>query len=250
VVQKYKYMADATTIATISAAVFVAAFLQSLSGFGFAILIMPLATLLLGLQTAAPLVALAALTTYAINLIRYHRAINYGELWRLGLAAALGVPIGVWLLTNANESFVKQVLGVLLIAYAIYSLANIETSRLVSRRWVYAAGFVAGCLGGAYNTPGPPAILYGSLRQWPKDEFRAVLQALFFVNGALVVSTHWLTHHLTIQVFALYLYAVPALALGILIGSLIDGKVNRNHFRILVTAMILGLGLSLLLKLS
>jgi uncharacterized membrane protein YfcA len=243
-------MADATTTAVIVTAVLVAAFLQSLSGFGFAILIMPLTTLLLGLQTAAPLVALVALTTYTINLVRYRRAINLSELWRLGLATALGVPIGVWLLANVNESLVKQVLGLFLIVYAAYSLANPNTSRLVSRRWVYPAGFVAGCLGGAYNTPGPPAILYGSLRQWPKDEFRAILQALFFVNGVLVVLTHWLAHRMTTQVFSLYLYAVPALALGILIGTLIDGKVNRGHFRVLVTVMILGLGLSLLLGLG
>jgi uncharacterized membrane protein YfcA len=110
---------------------------------------------------------------------------------------------------------------------------------------VYPAGFLAGCFGGAYNTPGPPVIVYGSMRQWPRDEFRAVLQALFFLNGILVVASHALAEHLTKQVLVYYLYAVPALAVGILVGSVVDPRIDQNQFRRIVTAMILVLGLAL-----
>lgn len=238
------------TAALIAAVVFAAAFLQSLSGFGFAVIIMPVVTLVLGLKTAAPMVALTALTVYTINVVRFRRAINAGEVLRLGLASAFGVPVGVWALSNVDETLVKQVLGVLLIAFAAYSLARPTASWRPSRRWVYPAGFVAGCLGGAYNTPGPPAIVYGSLRQWPRDEFRAVMQALFFVNGLLVVTSHLATGHLTTSVLTFYLCAAPALALGILAAARVDSKVDRERFRTLVTLMVLGLGLSLLLGLG
>jgi uncharacterized protein len=70
------------TTLLIVAIVFVAAILQSLSGFGFAVLVMPLITLVLDLHTAAPLVALAGLTAYAINLVRFRRAISLGEVLR------------------------------------------------------------------------------------------------------------------------------------------------------------------------
>ncbi len=56
--------------------VFVAAVLQSLTGFGFALVVMPLATLVIDLKTAAPLIALAGLTAYTVNLIRFHRAVD------------------------------------------------------------------------------------------------------------------------------------------------------------------------------
>jgi uncharacterized membrane protein YfcA len=227
--------------------VFFAAFVQSLSGFGFAVIIMPLITLVLGLQTAAPMVALTALTVYTINLIRYRQTINIGEVLRLGAASALGVPIGLWALANVSETLVKQVMGLVLIAYAIYALARPATVRVPSRSWVYPAGFLAGCLGGAYNTPGPPVIIYGSLRQWPKDEFRAVLQALFLVNAALVVASHLAAHHVTAEVLTFYLYTLPALGLGILLGSRVDSKVDRERFRVLVTVLILILGLSLVI---
>jgi hypothetical protein len=90
-------------------------------------------------------------------------------------------------------------------------------------------------------------IVYGSLRQWPRNEFRAVLQALFLLNAVLVVASHAVAQHLTEQVFVYYLYAVPALAVGILIGSVVDSRIDQSQFRKLVTAMILVLGLALLL---
>jgi uncharacterized membrane protein YfcA len=235
------------TVLLIFAVVFVAALVQSLSGFGFAVIIMPLVTLVLGLQTAAPMVALVALTVYIINLVRYRQAVNAGEVLRLGIASALGVPIGVWALANISETTVKQVMGLVLIAYAIYALARPTTSWMPSRFWVYPAGFLAGCMGGAYNTPGPPVIVYGSLRQWPKDEFRAVLQALFLVNAVLVVSSHLVARHVTAEVLTFYLCVLPALGLGIFVGSRVDSKVDRERFRTLVTALILILGLSLVI---
>jgi uncharacterized membrane protein YfcA len=100
-------------------------------------------------------------------------------------------------------------------------------------------------LGGAYNTPGPPAIVYGQLRQWPKDEFRAVLQALFFANAVMVVASHSIAHHMTRAVLMLYVHAVPALALGIAVGTRVDRKVDGSRFRTLVTVLILLLGLLL-----
>jgi uncharacterized membrane protein YfcA len=231
-------------IATI---VFFAAFVQSLSGFGFAVVIMPLATLMLGLQTAAPLVAAIALTVYTINVLRFRQAINTGEVMRLAAASAVGIPVGIWILTRANEAVVQQILGLMLVVFALYRLARPSAHQVLSRHWVYPSGFLAGCLGGAYNTPGPPAIVYGTLRQWPRDEFRAGLQTLFLVNAILVVVSHAVARHMTLQILGLYFYALPALGLGIFLAARVDRKVNRHHFRILVSIMVLLLGGLLLL---
>ncbi len=230
--------------------VFFAAFVQTLSGFGFALIVMPLITIVMGLQTAAPLVALMGFTLYTINIIRYHRAVNIYEVLRLGTASALGIPVGLWVLANVEESVIKSLLGLILIAYAVYALVHPVMPRLRSRWWVYLAGFAAGCLGGAYNTSGPPVVVYGSLRQWPKDEFRAVLQTFFSLNAMLVVLSHAIAHRLTTDVLTFYSYAVPAFLLGILAGSRVDRRVNKDRFRTIVTVMILVLGLSLVLGLG
>jgi uncharacterized membrane protein YfcA len=229
----------------IALVVLAAAFAQSLTGFGFALIVMPLVTMLLGVRTAAPVVALAGVTVYAINLARYRRAINVPEVLRLAVASAVGVPLGIWVLSNADEDLVMRILGLILVAYVAYSLLRPGTQRPLARGWVYPAGFLAGCLGGAYNTPGPPVVVYGSMRKLPRDEFRAVLQTLFFINGVLVVTSHALAQHLTREVLVYYLCAVPGLALGILVGSVVDPRMNHDQFRRIVTVMILVLGLAL-----
>ncbi len=228
-------------------AVFLAAAIQAMTGFGFALIVMPLVTFLLGLGEAAPLVALAGLTLYAINLLRFRRSVDLARVLRLAAASALGIPVGLWALAAIDEAIIKQLLGLVLVAYSLYALLDPQMRWVCHPRWIYLAGFLAGCLGGAYNTPGPPVIVYGSLRQWPKHEFRAILQTLFFVNGILVVTSHGLAQNLTTGVLAHYLCIAPALLFGVLAGALLDPRVERQRFRQLVAVLILFLGLSLLL---
>ena len=71
--------------------VFTAAALQTLAGFGFAMIVMPLAVLVFGLEVAAPLVAVIALTLYVTNLARYRRALDFREVGRLGVFAIVWV---------------------------------------------------------------------------------------------------------------------------------------------------------------
>jgi hypothetical protein len=141
--------------------VFVAALLQTTSGFGFALMAMPLVALVIGVKAAAPLVALVGLTLYAVNLVRYRRGFDRRVALPLAVAMALGVPLGVWSLGNLDEQIVKSVLAVVLIAYALYGVWKPRTAPLRSSLWAYPAGFLAGVLGGAFNTPGPPASLPG-----------------------------------------------------------------------------------------
>lgn len=232
-------------LAATVALVLIAAILQSLAGFGFALIVMPVLTFVLGLRTAAPMVALVAVTLYIINVLRYRRSIDLREAVRLGLASAIGVPVGVWILANVDETLFKQFMGASLIVYAVYAFARPVMTWRPGRFWVYPTGFLAGCLAGAYNVPGPPVVVYGSLRRWPRDEFRGILQTLFLVNGSLVVTSHLLAHNVTTEVLTYYVYALPALLLGVLVGSLIDQRVDRRAFRSIVQVMILVMGLAL-----
>jgi uncharacterized protein len=234
-------------IALIATIVFVAATQQVLSGFGFALIVMPLLALLIGVKTAAPLVALAGLTLYAANVLRTRRAVDLRRVAQLGVGSLLGVPVGVWALGALDERIVKGALGAILVAYAVYSLLRPAGPLLQSSGWIYPAGFLAGCLGGAYNTPGPPVIVYGSLRGWPRDEFRAVLQAFFLVNGTLVVASHLAAGNVTGEVLQLYAVAVAAMGAGVWAGTQLDRRVSEARFAGLVAATILVLGASLML---
>jgi hypothetical protein len=226
--------------------VFLAAFLQTTSGFGFALMAMPLVSLVIGVKAAAPLVAVVGFTLYAVNLLRYRRSFDWRVAAPLSLAAALGIPLGVWMLSSLDEDLVKAALGVVLIGYALYALWRPQAAPLRSDLWAYPAGFLAGCLGGAFNTPGPPVIVYGNLKQWPRNLFRSTLQALFLVSSSLVIVSHAVAGNLTRSLLSTYLLLAPALLLGVFAGSRADRRLNGERFRTLVVGLILATGVLLL----
>ncbi|MBL8055760.1 MAG: sulfite exporter TauE/SafE family protein [Anaerolineales bacterium] len=237
--------------ALFAAAVFGAAFLQAASGFGFALLAMPLATLALGLETAGPVVAAAGLLLYIANTLRLRRHVNWGEWARLGAAGLLGVPLGFQLSAAVPAGWVRAVLGLLLIAYAAYTLitagrAAAEAARPLAPGWAYVVGLTAGTLAGAYNIPGPPLVVYGDQRGWARDEYRATLQALFLLSGLLVVGGHLALGHFDALAGRLLLLGVPALAAGNLAGQFSDRYLQGRRFRQLVLLLILATGLALL----
>jgi hypothetical protein len=113
--------------------------------------------------------------------------------------------------------------------------------------WAYPAGFLAGVLGGAFNTPGPPVIVYGNLRQWPRNLFRSTLQALFLFSSSLVIVSHVAAGNLTFATIPTYLLLIPALLLGVWAGSTIDRRISNERFRGLVLALIFATGVLLLI---
>ncbi len=225
--------------------VFLAAYQQSLSGFGFSLVAMPILVQLLGIQVAAPLVAVLALTLNVINTLRWRRSLDFGEIKRLGVWMALGVPVGIWGVFALNETIVKAGLGVLLVAYALYALFKPEQLPTISRRWAYPAGFLAGVLGGAYNTSGPPLILYGNLRNWSHDRFRAVLQGVFAFAAAMVVGGHLLARNFTPDVLSILGPAAVAVLAGVALGAITDRHLKPQHIRTWITVVTLVLGVSL-----
>lgn len=233
-------------VAGLMLAVFAAAFLQATSGFGFALVAMPLVTFAVGLEDAVPLVAAVALAVTFANSLRLRRHIERRELAALVGAAVLGVPLGFWLFTRVPAAWVRTSLGAVLIAYALYAWLRPAHLPRPAAHWALPAGFVAGALGGAYNVPGPPVILYGDLRAWPRDPYRATLQAFFFANGLVVVAGHALLGRYNRHIALLLLLAAPALVAGNVAGVWADRFIDHRRFRRLVLWLILATGVMLL----
>ena len=234
------------TLPILAMVVFLAAALQTLAGFGFALLVMPLLTLLLGIETAAPLVALVGFSLYLVNLLRYRRGLVWRETLQLLVPALVGVFVGVQALRVFDASLIKGVLGIVLIAYALYALLKPALPPLRSTVWAYPVGFLAGCLGGAFNTPGPPVIIYGNARAWPRDQFRSTLQVIFLASSATVIVAHAAAGNITTDVVRMTAVALPALAAGILVGAIVDRRLNHDRVRTIVLGLILVSGVLML----
>ncbi|HJW89508.1 MAG TPA: sulfite exporter TauE/SafE family protein [Anaerolineales bacterium] len=229
----------------ILAVIFLSVFTQSLTGFGSALVAMALLPPLLGLQVSAPLVALIAGTTELVLLARYRSAINLRSIWRLGLASLVGIPIGVVFLKRVDERIVLTLLGGLLAGYALYALFKLRPAELRSSGWGYLFGFLAGMLGGAYNTSGPPAIIYGDCQRWSPAEFKSNLQGFFLLGDLVVIASHALAHNLNAAVFEVYWPALPVIGAALLAGLSLDKSLNPHLFRKFVLVLLVVMGVRL-----
>lgn len=226
--------------------IFIAVFTQSLTGFGLGLVSMPLLTPLLGINQSGPFVSLIGLTIELLLLMRHRHAFQLQAIWRLALASLLAVPIGSWGIRTLDEQLVLGGLGALVAGYALYGLFNFRLPRLEATGWAYGFGFVAGLLGGAYNTSGPPSIIYGNCRGWRPAEFKANLQGLFLLNTILISGNHLLAGRFTPTLWHHYWLALPAVAVGLFAGSFLDRWVSPHRFRQLVLILLIGVGLNLL----
>src|SRR5262249_25397617 len=77
------------------------------------------------------------------------------------------------------------VLPVTIIVFSTYCLAGRRRFELKDDRLAWLFGFTGGVLGGAYGMNGPPLVVYGSLRHWSPEHFRATLQGYFLPASLL-----------------------------------------------------------------
>ncbi|NDJ85831.1 MAG: sulfite exporter TauE/SafE family protein [Chloroflexi bacterium] len=226
--------------------VFLAIFTQTLAGFGLALVSMPLLVPLLGIQVAAPLVALVAVTAESVLLFRYRAHLTIAPVWRLVLASIFGVPLGVIGLSHLDEDLVVMALGIVVTGYALYALLEFHLPAVEMPRWAYGFGFFAGVLGGAYNTAGPPVVIYGACRRWEPGTFKGNLQGFFLVNSIAIIVSHGVNQNFTPEVWGYFLVVLPAIALGLLGGFYLERHISAVRFRQGVLGLLLILGLQLL----
>jgi hypothetical protein len=230
------------------AVILLAVFIQTVTGFGAGLLAMAFLPALLGVRTAAPLVVLVACTLELFLIIRLRAHFNFNAVWRLMLAALLGIPLGVWLLRVLSERLLLLVLGAVIACYALYGLFNLRLPKLEGAGWAYLAGFLSGLLGGAYSVSGPPAIIYGTCQEWAPDEFKSNLQGFFLVGDGLTILNHAIVGNLTPLVWTNYWWSLPVIALGLAAGAALDRVLNPQLFRTLVLVLLVLMGVELMLS--
>jgi uncharacterized membrane protein YfcA len=204
---------------------------RSTLGFGDALIAMPLLAMLLGIHTTSPLVALVSTLISLIILIRHWSVVDARITLRLLLSAVVGIPVGIFYLTRVPEPLMQAMLGALLISFSLYNLVQPSLDHLpVSRRLAYVFGFAAGLLGGAYNTVGPMLVLYGRLRQWPPNRFRATLQSCFFPAYGFIVIGHGFAGLLTPSVLRLFGLSLPLIGAAIFLGDKLHTAMPQGSF--------------------
>lgn len=237
-----------TILLIVVAIIFLSSLTRSALGFGDALIAMPLLTMVIDIKTTTPVVGLVATTIAVVILGSNWQHADFHAAWRLIIASLAGIPIGIFLLTSAPEAFVKAVLGIVLILFSTYSLLMPHLPSIEDENYGFLFGFVAGILGGAYNTNGPPAVIYGSLRQWPPRSFRVTLQAYFFPTGFMILAGHALAGLWTAAVFKFYLAALPAILIAIWLGGIFNRRIDVRQFGRVVYLFLLIIGIMMVIR--
>jgi len=228
--------------------VFLATFIRSAFGFGEALFAVPLLALFIPLKVAAPLAVLVSITIAAVVVAQDWRRIHLRSTgWLVG-ATLFGIPVGLLLLTSTHQQAVRIALATFIMAFAAYSLLGSRPPELKrdSKAWLLGCGFVAGVFGGAYGMNGPPLVIYGAMRRWSAQHFRATLQGYFLPASIIGMAGYWLAGLWVPAVTHYYLLSLPVLLPAIWLGRVVNHRMRGDTFLRYVYVGLAGVGVVLL----
>ena len=242
-------MAIDSTTEIVLLILFVSALVRSVFGFGHSLIAMPLlAMTTVGMKTATPLVALIALLLSLAILWKDWRIIDFKCTWRLLLGTLPGIPLGLVLLKGPYEDAGKIILALVIMGFSLYNLLRPRLFLLKGEGVAYPFGFVAGILGGAYNSNGPPIVIYGALRRWPPDRFRANLQGYFFPSNVIIIFSHAMGGLWTPTVGWYFLLSLPMVPLSLWIANRLIRMIPPGHFDRYIHILLILVGALLFFK--
>jgi len=233
-------------------ATFAGALVAGLSGFAFGLVAASIWLYTLSpLQTATLIIAFG-LIVQGYSVWKLRRALDFQKLWPFVLGAAIGVPVGVGVLTWANPAHVRIGVGVFLVLYSLYAFFRPAIPPVTKGGAAADAGvgFLNGVLGGITGLAGILVTIWCGLRGWPKDMQRTVFQPVavaIFLMSALWIGAKGA---ITPDTIKLFLIGLPALLAGTWLGLKLFGRIDEATFRKIVLALLFASGLVLILTRS
>ncbi|HVV00846.1 MAG TPA: sulfite exporter TauE/SafE family protein [Verrucomicrobiae bacterium] len=230
--------------------IFIATLIRSAFGFGEALVAVPLLALRIPITIAAPLAVLVSVLVASVIVVQDWRKIEMRSAAGLVLSSLFGIPLGLLLLTRVNGNIVKLLLGIIIAGFAVYSLASKIPLHLKRDHpgWLFGSGFCSGILGGAYGMNGPPLVVYGALRRWSPQHFRATLQGYFLPASLAGLIGYALAGLWAPEVTRYFLLSLPGIVVAILLGRFLNQRLRGDVFLRCVYAGLIVTGTLLILQ--
>jgi uncharacterized membrane protein YfcA len=230
-------------------ATFAGALVAGLSGFAFGLVAASIwLYILTPLQTATLIVAFG-LIVQGDAVWKLRSSLDWKKLAPFAVGAALGVPVGVGILTWANPAHVRIGIGVFLVLYSLYALVRPAIAPVKAGGAAADAGigFLNGVLGGLTGLAGILVTIWCGLRGWPKEVQRTVFQPVavaIFLMSALWIGAKGA---ITADTIKLFLIGLPALLAGTWLGLRLFGRLDEAMFRRVVLVLLLASGVVLII---
>jgi uncharacterized membrane protein YfcA len=233
-------------IAMLAGFAFLGALVFGITGFGSALVTIPLATHLVPLPFALALYALSDMVcAFSVGLENPRHAVRT-EWTRLAPMILVGTVLGVTLLVNLPRAAGMLLLGLFIVAFAIYSRVPQFSSRSISSGWAWIAGFAGGLTSSLFGAGGPPYVIYLSQRGLGKEQFRATLGLTIMTSISLRVIAFLLTGLLLDpRVWLAAAAVVPAALAALFLARKVFLRISRELLMRAIAALLFASGASL-----
>jgi uncharacterized protein len=229
----------------VGAVAFFAGSVASVAGFGIGSILTPLVATQLGTKFAVAGVTIPHIAGSAVRLWTLRDKVNRRVLFTFGLMSAIGGIAGAFANHHYKSHALTIVLSIVLIITGTVGVFGLAFKFRGAAAQV--GGVVSGFLGGLVGNQGPvrSAAMLGF--ELTKEQFVATSVAIgVIVDVARLPVYFWSQGRFITQQIPLILLMVACVVAGTLLGRMILGRVPESHFKRLVAALILGLGVALL----
>jgi uncharacterized membrane protein YfcA len=220
-----------------------------LSGFGSALVNIPLLAHFLPMQTIVPMIVAVDFSATFATQLRFRRDIETAELRLVVPFMVVGILAGVTLLATLPARITLVALGAFVAGYGAYRLLAPARAASISRAWGVPTGLAGGLVGGLFGVGGPIYAAYMAARLEEPAKMRATLSAIFACSTGLRLTVFLLSGLLLrSDVWWGVALMLPGMLLGLHIGHRLHGRLDRKRISIFVSVLLIASGLSVLLR--
>lgn len=207
----------------------VANIIQALTGFAGGPLSMPPCIALVGFNDAKAAITLIFLVSCAVITLMNLKDINPKKLGIMLLFMMIGMVPGLWLCTVLPTKLLMIVYGVIVVAIGFWKLLS-KGNTDIKKPWNFVALIVAGVMQGMFTSGGPFLALYATTAIEDKKEFRATVSAVWAVLNIYLCFNMYREGMYTPYSMKLFWVSAVPVAIGIVLGNLINKKINQQTF--------------------
>lgn len=206
----------------ISVIIFFGSMIQSCTGFGLALIAVPLLSQILDVKLSIPLALIFSAIMCGSLAYSMKRDIQWKAVLFLFAGCIPGTFLGIAILKTISQEFILFAMGLVIAAYCLYRISSPANTYRTFKSWKATLfGFFSGVLGSAVGESGPPIVLFSTMQRWNNSQMKATMFMFFFLQVAVALCGYYGQHMISGELLSLTLNAVPGFLLGIATGLLL-----------------------------
>lgn len=215
--------------------------IKGLSGFGPALFMIPFLTILYDPTTAISVTTLLDVIAGSFLLYTVRKEVNWSFVFSIFVTFSVGALLGSLLLGNIPTFWLKKLIGVVIIGFALVILLQKNEKQIRTtkndKKSKYPVSFLSGFMGGLISMSGPPLVIYMKL-YFKKSFFRTQLIAIFFLGASWRYILYKLNNiPMDLPDSHLIIFFL-IMILGMLIGRKIHLKIKELTFNRIVAVLL------------